>query len=162
MAWRTGFGAALTVALCGCGSSGCGSSDGAVSGVTWKADGVLHTAPSATAMLGTRADWFQIMGHDAQGGTLSFGVGTAVPLVPGSYTCELPITGEASAANINYSIGQVVGWASFCTITVTSIGGIGERVTGMFTAGLNLDDGTTVTPFAVTDGIYDVPLTAPR
>jgi hypothetical protein len=53
-------------------------------------------------------------------------------------------------------------WASSCTITVSSIGdATGGRVTGTFSAGLNFDDGTTVTPFSVTDGTYSVSLAAP-
>lgn len=122
--------------------------------MTWLEDGVRQTASFATGSRVTAAstDYLQVVGSNASGAGVSFAVSTPPPLAPGTYSCGLTNGNVIVSLAANSSDNATV-----CTIQLAGIGAVaGARATGTFQASLMATGGGMK---AITDGMFDVPLT---
>jgi hypothetical protein len=154
-----------------CGSSGCGSGGGAKSdaaagscaasftpgaSMTWLDDGASECAQEVSAVLDSTAtlDLLNIVGSQASGVGIAFGISTNGVAIGGTYTCG-DLTNRTVAVSFNYQQGSTPNLVSTCTIDVTSAGGPGVKASGTFSAVVTLTGGGTKT---VTNGAFDAPL----
>jgi hypothetical protein len=158
----------LAVALAGCGGGG-GATDGGTAGtgggagtgklLTWKENGVAHTAlvASAARVKSATSDILQASGSDAAGTALSFGVVVQPP--PLALT-TYDFNGGAGypIVSMSYNAGGVTSSVpTAISIVFTALGDTtGSHAAGTFTATLPHGDGTTKT---ITDGKFDLTLT---
>jgi hypothetical protein len=125
--------------------------------MSWLDDGQQQCATivSATYDTGSASSIFEIVGSEASGPGVAFGVETTVGglTIAGSYSCG--VTGDF-IATLNYQEGSTPAFAASCSITVNSADGAGGvPATGTFSATLTLSAGGTKT---ISNGVFTSPV----
>jgi hypothetical protein len=158
----------LAVALAGCGGGG-GATDGGAAGtsggagtgklLSWKENGVAHSAlvASAARVKSAASDILQVSGGESSGTALSFGVAMQPPPLEVK-TYDFNGGTGYPIVSMSYGVGGVSSSVpTAISIVFTALGDTtGSHAAGTFTATLPFGDGTTKT---ITDGKFDLTLT---
>jgi hypothetical protein len=166
---RPGLLLAIALGVAGCGSSGGAKStttDGAANcpaslspgaSMSWQDDGAPQCATivSATYEAGSASTIFSVIGSEASGIGVGFGVETTTGglTIDGSYAC-----GAAGSfiGTFNYQEGSTPAFAAICSLTVHSADGAGGiPATGTFSATVMQSGGSTKT---ISNGVFTVPV----
>jgi len=94
---------------------------------------------------------------DSDGATAALTVGAMGTLTPGSYGCTMGQANTVQYIGPTLDTYQATGNVGACTVELTSVGaGVGDHVTGTFTATLEKQGGGQSSTLEITSGSFDI------